>query len=111
MEFTLFLDHQCNLRCTYCYTGHKFSRPMSREILGRAVDLALARAGSDLDIAFFGGEPLLHFGLMRETEACVSEALARSARPPTQRGWGRTIGCARESDGSARVGCRSWCWP
>jgi uncharacterized protein len=87
MELTLFLDHQCNLRCTYCYTGRKFSRPMSHEILGKSVDLALARAGSELRIAFFGGEPLLHFALMRETEGYLAEALTRSPRPPPSVRW------------------------
>lgn len=35
MELTLFVEHQCNLRCTYCYTGDKFTRRMSSETIDR----------------------------------------------------------------------------
>ncbi|MBI4702663.1 MAG: radical SAM protein [Deltaproteobacteria bacterium] len=79
MELTLFIDHQCNLRCAYCYNGDKFSRPMSAETMRRAVDLALRRPGDDLHVSFFGGEPLLHLDLLRETVAYVEAAVA--ARP------------------------------
>ena len=40
MELTLVLDHHCNLRCTYCYAGDKFSRRMSEATMRRAIDLA-----------------------------------------------------------------------
>ena len=60
MELTLFVDHQCNLRCTYCYNGEKFSRRMSREVLVEAARLALGKARDVLHVSFFGGEPLLH---------------------------------------------------
>ena len=45
MELTLFVDHQCNLRCKYCYNGEKFPRRMSLETMHKAVDLA---RGADL---------------------------------------------------------------
>ncbi len=60
MELTLVLDHHCNLRCTYCYAGDKFSRRMSEATMERAIDLALARRPPRLDLGFFGGEPTLH---------------------------------------------------
>jgi uncharacterized protein len=86
MELTLFVDHQCNLRCSYCYTGKKFRRPMSREVMRRAVELALGRAGPELDIAFFGGEPLVRFGLLQETTEHVETLLGRLPPPrPTVR--------------------------
>lgn len=57
----LMVDHACNLRCSYCYTGRKFSRPMpscvARRAITRTVD-SLAPGGT-LDLGFFGGEPLL----------------------------------------------------
>ena len=66
MELTLFVDHQCNLRCTYCYNGEKFSRRMSREVLAEAARLALGKARDVLHVSFFGGEPLLHPDFIEE---------------------------------------------
>jgi uncharacterized protein len=58
---TLMVNHACNLRCTYCYTGAKFSAPMPSEVALVAINNAfasLAPAGR-LNLAFFGGEPLM----------------------------------------------------
>lgn len=58
---TLVVNHACNLRCTYCYTGSKFSAPMPRPVGDRAVRRAFASIaeGGHLGLGFFGGEPLL----------------------------------------------------
>ena len=60
---TFHLTHDCNLRCTYCYTGEKTRRPMSDEVADKAVDLTLTeaekRSAPWIDVTFFGGEPLL----------------------------------------------------
>ena len=58
---TLIVNHACNLRCTYCYTGSKFSSPMSRPVGDRAIRRALASIadGGHLSVGFSGGEPLL----------------------------------------------------
>lgn len=86
MELTLFFDHACNLRCTYCYNGEHFSRRMSSEVMRKAIDLGLAQAPPHIDLSVFGGEPLLHFDLLRETEAYVAERLAQLNGPrPTIR--------------------------
>jgi uncharacterized protein len=85
MELTLFLDHQCNLRCSYCYTGRKFNRKMPQEVLEKALRLALLSQESHLDIAFFGGEPLLHFDRMRQADQIVTHAISRRASLPTIR--------------------------
>ena len=69
MELTLFVDHQCNLRCTYCYNGDKFSRRMSIEVVRDAIRLALGSARDGLDVSFFGGEPLLHPAFLAEADA------------------------------------------
>lgn len=55
------VNHACNLRCGYCYTGEKLRRPMSNEIAVTAIERAVrsvAPAGR-LELGFFGGEPLL----------------------------------------------------
>ena len=84
MELTLFVDHACNLRCGYCYNGKKFSRPMSAEVMRRSVDLALASRPAQLDVSFFGGEPLLHPRFIEETLAHV-ETTVRALPEPRPR--------------------------
>jgi len=86
MELTLFVEHQCNLRCTYCYTGEKFTRPMDSNTMRRAVDLALKLPTPHLDISFFGGEPLLRRDLVRETVDYAEHAVRNlDGRKPTLR--------------------------
>jgi uncharacterized protein len=76
MEVTLFVDHQCNLRCTYCYNGEKFSRAMSTSTMRKAIDLAMQASYLPfLDVSFFGGEPLLQRQLIKDTMAYVDQKL------------------------------------
>lgn len=82
MELTLFLDHQCNLRCTYCYNGDKFTRAMTAEQAREAIDFALARPQQHLDVSFFGGEPLLRLDVLREAVAHAEAAVDKLS-------WGR----------------------
>jgi len=67
MDVTLFLNHSCNLACTYCYNGAKFDRPMPEEVMQKAVEMAFA--GTHARISFFGGEPLLEFEMMKRAMA------------------------------------------
>jgi uncharacterized protein len=62
----LCLTHRCNLRCSYCYTGDKVNRRMTRETAFEAIDF-LADQSEDRCVAtFFGGEPLLEGDLLKE---------------------------------------------
>lgn len=65
-QLTLMVQHACNLRCAYCYTGRKFSRAMTEEIgiasIKRAVNSI--EPGGKLELGFFGGEPLLEAELI-----------------------------------------------
>ena len=58
---TLMVNHACNLRCSYCYTGAKFSSPMPYQIGVAAIDAALRSTADSgrMELSFFGGEPLL----------------------------------------------------
>lgn len=59
---------RCNLRCTYCYAGegdYGSNSLMTFETARRAI-LFFAKPDSVLEIAFFGGEPLLNFALVKE---------------------------------------------
>ncbi|MGC4065019.1 MAG: radical SAM protein [Polyangiaceae bacterium] len=67
MELCLVTDHACNLRCSYCYAGHKKARPMAEATAERAIDFALARDPKTLTLSFFGGEPLLRLPFIEHT--------------------------------------------
>jgi uncharacterized protein len=60
MHTTLVLTHDCNLACTYCYTGAKERRVMPDDVSAAGLDLAFHGTGP-VDLGFFGGEPLLRF--------------------------------------------------
>jgi uncharacterized protein len=65
MRVTMVLTHNCNLACSYCYAGEKSGRQMSMETGWKS--LALAFAGPEdeaVQVAFFGGEPMLAFERM-----------------------------------------------
>jgi uncharacterized protein len=67
MKYTLCITQECNLACSYCYIP-KRPRVMSLETARDAVDFIFRQAaGMDqLEIGFFGGEPLLEFELIRD---------------------------------------------
>lgn len=77
---TLVVNHACNLRCTYCYTGEKLRRRLPLATGRKAIERALhslERHGT-LELAFFGGEPLIEAELILElVEHARSEAARR----------------------------------
>jgi uncharacterized protein len=81
MKVTLFLNHRCNLRCIYCYTGRKFHRAMSLDIAQRAVDFGISEADRGfLLLSYFGGEPMLEWELIERSVAYALEAGARQSK-------------------------------
>jgi uncharacterized protein len=72
-QLTLHLSDQCNQRCKYCWVNQSSTRSttsteisvMSRQIAAAALEM-IPRDGRDVRVAFFGGEPLLHFGRIAE---------------------------------------------
>lgn len=67
--------HTCNLSCEYCFAkGGKYQGPdaiMTMDVAKKAIDFLIEESGShyNLDIDFFGGEPLLNWDLVKETVA------------------------------------------
>ena len=67
------ISHNCSLRCEYCfadggsYSGERMN--MSKEVALKAIDFLVARSGSrrNLEVDFFGGEPLLNMDVVKET--------------------------------------------
>lgn len=71
----LHIAHACNLACRYCFAGegeyHGERALMSLEVGKKALDFLVANSGSrrNLEVDFFGGEPLLNFDVVRELVA------------------------------------------
>jgi uncharacterized protein len=82
-SLSLAIAQKCNLGCTYCYAQQgEFgggAKAMSAEMALRAVDLLLrdAEAGTRVNLAFLGGEPLANrTGLRAATEYATQLATA-----------------------------------
>jgi uncharacterized protein len=54
---------------------------MPGEVMRRSVDLALASRPAQLDVSFFGGEPLMHPGFIEETLEYVEATVATRPAP------------------------------
>ncbi len=71
----LHVSHDCNLKCKYCFAsqgdfgGEK--EMMSFEVGKKAIDYLIANSGNrrNLEIDFFGGEPLMNFDVVKELVA------------------------------------------
>ncbi|MBR6729549.1 MAG: thioether cross-link-forming SCIFF peptide maturase [Clostridia bacterium] len=68
----LHIAHDCNLRCRYCFaeTG-SYEGPrglMSAEVGKKAIDYLIESSAhrKNLEVDFFGGEPLLNFDVVKE---------------------------------------------
>ncbi len=67
----LHVAHTCNLNCSYCFAGqgkYKGDRAvMSLETGKRALDFLIENSGThhNLDVDFFGGEPLLNWDVVK----------------------------------------------
>lgn len=68
----LHIAHDCNLACKYCfaeegeYKGHR--ELMSYEVGKQAIDFLIANSGNrrNLEVDFFGGEPLMNFQVVKD---------------------------------------------
>lgn len=69
----LHMAHTCNLKCSYCfagdgeYSGGRSLMPL--ETAKKSVDLLLSKSGhkKNIEIDFFGGEPMLNFDTIKKT--------------------------------------------
>ena len=77
------VSHDCNLRCRYCFAGTGsfggVREEMSAAVGKAAIDLLLHESGDrrQLEVDFFGGEPLLNFEVVKELVAYGREASFR----------------------------------
>ena len=66
----LFLTNSCNLSCNYCFASKDGTGSMNPETGMRAIDWLYENTEgfpeNPLIVSFFGGEPLLHFPVLRQ---------------------------------------------
>jgi uncharacterized protein len=68
----LHIAHDCNLACRYCFAEegeyHGRRALMSYEVGKKALDFLIANSGTrrNLEVDFFGGEPLLNFQVVKD---------------------------------------------
>lgn len=82
----LHIAHDCNLRCKYCFadTGafsHERSL-MSEEVGKKAIDFVIRNSGNrrNIEIDFFGGEPLMNFEVVKKIVAYADEQGAKHGK-------------------------------
>ena len=67
------ISHDCNLRCEYCFAAKgDFGQGrclMSLNTAKKAIDFIIANSGTrhNLEVDFFGGEPLMNFDVVKQT--------------------------------------------
>ncbi len=71
----LHIAHACNMECRYCFAkgglfGGKWEL-MSLDVAKKAIDMLCQKSAGrrNLEVDFFGGEPLLNFDVIKETVA------------------------------------------
>ena len=71
----LHVAHTCNLNCEYCFASqgkyHGERAVMSFEVGKQALDFLIAHSGSrvNLEVDFFGGEPLMNWDVVKQLVA------------------------------------------
>lgn len=71
----LHIAHDCNLACKYCFAEegeyHGDRSLMSYEVGKKALDFLIANSGNrvNLEVDFFGGEPLMNFQVVKDLVA------------------------------------------
>ena len=69
------IAHSCNLNCSYCFASqgkyHGERALMSFEVGKQAFDFLIANSGTrrNLEVDFFGGEPLMNFDVVKQLVA------------------------------------------
>ena len=67
------VSHLCNLRCEYCFadggTYNVAAENMSLDVALKAIDMIVSKSANrhNLEVDFFGGEPLLNFDVVKKT--------------------------------------------
>ncbi|HEY8423511.1 MAG TPA: thioether cross-link-forming SCIFF peptide maturase [Clostridia bacterium] len=80
------VSHKCNLRCKYCFakegTYGGQAMDMSERTACLAIDFLIAHSGSrrNLEVDFFGGEPLLNFDVVKTAVFYAKEQAKKAGK-------------------------------
>jgi len=79
------VSHSCNMLCDYCFTSHNLSSTepfMSLETAYRAIDFLIESSKDikNVEIDFFGGEPLLNLDVVRGASIYGKEKAEKSGK-------------------------------
>lgn len=65
------ISHDCNFKCEYCFASKEtcLRELMSFDTAKKTIDFLIKNSGSirNLEVDFFGGEPLLNFDVVKQT--------------------------------------------
>ena len=121
MDLSLFLTHDCNLRCTYCYGGKKFKKEMPLSVAKKSFEFVQPFLEEKKNkklfepvchVGFFGGEPFAAFELLKTCTSLAKELLSSPQFTLTTNGTflkEKTISFLKENEFSVAVsidGCR-----
>lgn len=82
----LHICHDCNLKCSYCFakegTYNTERDYMSAEVGRKALDFLLEKSGNrhNLEVDFFGGEPLMNLSVVKEIVAYGRELCQKAGK-------------------------------
>jgi uncharacterized protein len=80
----LHVSNDCNMRCAYCFADPYIEKNshMPFDVARAAVDFLIENSGSrqNLEIDFFGGEPLLNIDVVKKTVAYARERAAKAGK-------------------------------
>ncbi len=82
----LHVAHTCNLNCSYCFASqgkyHGDRAVMSLEVGKRALDFLIenSKGRTNLEVDFFGGEPLMNFDVVKELVAYARQREKESGK-------------------------------
>jgi uncharacterized protein len=85
----LHICHDCNMKCDYCFaSGGTYNTAkdyMSAETGKQAIDFLIANSGArhNLEVDFFGGEPLMNFRTVKEITVYAKTAAQKAGKEIT----------------------------
>ncbi len=97
----LHICHDCNLRCEYCFASEgTYNTPrdyMSLEVGKKSIDFLIEQSKNikNLEVDFFGGEPLLNFNVVKQI---VEYAKERAKETGKQFSFTMTTNCLMLND-------------
>ena len=66
-NLVIYMSGFCNLKCAYCYSRKMpFKEVIKKKVLLSSISEFLKSSSPDKKITFLGGEPFLHFNLLKD---------------------------------------------